>query len=77
MDDGAATASGLYLHTEGFEYKDVYKLAGILHYKFNFDVTVQNHNKKPLLYIKSKSMPLFRSLVMPHMHPTMFYKLGL
>jgi len=58
MDDGAATASGLYLHTEGFEYKDVYKLAGILNYNFNLNVTVQNHSNKPMIYIKSKSQIL-------------------
>ncbi len=76
-DDGSNANSGFYLHTEGFEYKDVYKLAGILHYKYGLEVTVQNHYNKPLIYIKSRSMPLFRSLVMPHMHPSMYYKLGL
>jgi hypothetical protein len=52
-------------------YEPIAKKKGILHYKYGLEVTVQNHSNKPLIYIKSKSMPLFRTLVMPHMHPSM------
>jgi hypothetical protein len=76
-DDGSNAVSGVYLHTEGFEYKYVYKLAGILNYKFNLDVTIQNHSNGPMIYIRAKSMPHFRSLVLPYMHSSMLYKLGL
>ena len=77
MDDGAYAVSGIYLHTKGFEFKDVYRLAGVLNYKFNLDVTVQNHKNRPVIYIKSKSIPLFKSLIIPYMHTSMLYKFGL
>lgn len=77
MDDGASTTclSGFYLHTKGFKFKDVYSLVGMLHYKFGLVCTVQNHKGMPVIYITSKSMPLFISLVSPHFHPSMMYKL--
>jgi len=77
MDDGAKAVTSVYLHTEGFTFADVYKLAGMLHYKFGLNVTVQIHDNKPLIYIKAKSFQLFKSLVMPHMHSSMYYKLGM
>lgn len=78
MDDGAVTSSGsgFYLHTEGFTYTDVYKLAGMLHYKFNSHCTVQTHGKKPLLYITAQSMGKFKKLVRPYFCESMLYKLN-
>jgi LAGLIDADG DNA endonuclease family len=57
MDDGANTTSGsgFYLHTKGFEFNEVYLLAGIMHYKFDIYCTVQSHKNRPVLYITSKS----------------------
>jgi len=36
MEDGSSATggSGLYLHTKGFTFEDVYKLAAPLHYMF-------------------------------------------
>ncbi|MBP1357795.1 MAG: hypothetical protein JZD40_04825 [Sulfolobus sp.] len=77
MDDGAATTSGsgFYLHTKGFTFAEAYKLASMLHYVFGLNCTVQNHKNQPTLYIRAESIPLFRSLVTPHFHPIMMYKL--
>lgn len=77
MDDGSSTTSGsgFYLHTKGFSYKDVYLLAGILHYKFNIFVTVQNHENRPVIYIKAESKKKFFSLIKPYFHKSMLYKL--
>lgn len=76
MDDGAFAQSGLYLHTEGFTYIDEYKLAGMLHYKFGLNVTVQSHENKPMIYIQAKSVVHFKSLVEKYMrgpaHPFKF-----
>lgn len=78
IDDGAATTKGygFYLHTSGFTFNDVYLLAGMLHYQFGLICTVQNKQGKPVLYITNKSISLFRSLVMPHMHYSMLYKIN-
>lgn len=77
IDDGAATTSrsGFYLHTKGFTYEDVYKLVGMLHYLYDLNCTVQNHEGKPVIYIRADSMPLFVSLVRPYFYPIMMYKL--
>jgi len=52
-------------------------IAGMLHYKFGLNVTVQIRDNRPLIYIKAKSFQLFKSLVMPHMHSSIYYKLGM
>lgn len=76
MDDGAkAGESGFYLHTKGFSFKDVYKLAGMLHYHFSFIVTVQSHEKRPVIYITSKDLPKFKQIILPYFHKSMLYKL--
>jgi hypothetical protein len=76
MDDGATTPSGFYLHTKGFTFDEVYLLAGMLHYQFGLFCTVQNHSNTPVIYIKSESYSKFVSIVKPHFHTQMLYKLS-
>jgi len=77
MDNGANTisGSGFYLHTKGFNFFDVYMLTGIIHYKFDIYCTVQKHENRPVLYIKSKSKKIFVELIRPYTHYNIFYKL--
>jgi hypothetical protein len=75
MDDGASAQSGFYLHTKGFTFAEVYLLAGMLHYTFDLHCTVQNHKGMPVIHITARSMPLFVSIVQPHFHKSMYYKL--
>jgi len=81
MDDGAKAGNSVYLQTKGFTFADVYKLAvrstALLHYKLGLYVTVQNHENMPVIYIKTKSFQKFKSLVLPQMHSSMYYKLGI
>jgi hypothetical protein len=49
----------------------------MLHYCFNLNVTVQNHENRPVIYIRAKDMLKFKSLIIPYIHPTMLYKLGI
>lgn len=65
------------LHTEGYSIDEVYLLAGMLHYRFNLHCTVQNNKRGPRLYIRAKSLQLFKRLVSPYFHPSMLYKLTL
>jgi hypothetical protein len=62
------------LHTKGFTFEDVYKLAAMLHYMFGLIVTVQNYENRPVIYIPAKSLFLFKQLITPYMHSSMFYK---
>ena len=75
MDDGGLVPSGFYLHTKGFTFNEAYTLAGLLHYKFGLVCTIQNHDSQPVIYITAGSFPLFVSLVKPHFHRQMLYKL--
>lgn len=75
MDDGTKSYNGFRTYTNSFTFQEVYKLAGILHYKFNLHCTVQNANGKPVINIRMKSMPLFIELVKPHFEKSMLYKL--
>ena len=60
-------------------------LAQIFKTKFGLDCTVQKLSKskenpskdKYSLYIKVASLPRLKELVLPYMHPSMLYKLGL
>jgi LAGLIDADG DNA endonuclease family len=75
MDDGAKARSGFYFHTKAYTFNEAYLLAGILHYNFNLNCSVQNHKNTPVINIKAESMSRFKSLVLPHFHPSMTYKL--
>jgi LAGLIDADG DNA endonuclease family len=75
MDDGALTKSGFYLHTKGFTFLEVYKLVAMLHYKFSLICYVQDHEGRPVIYIKVVSMKQFYKIVTPHFHSSMMYKL--
>lgn len=78
MDDGSKPLrGGVKFHINAFTFQDAYKLAGMLHYAYGLNVTIQKQDNKPLIYIKSESFEQFKSIVLPHMHPSMYYKLGI
>ena len=51
-------------------------LVSVLKDKFNLDCTIQKDRNQPRIYIKAKSMPLFRELVTPYFHESILYKLN-
>jgi hypothetical protein len=78
MDDGCFHEDGgLRLSTESFTYGDQERLAKALRGKFGFQVSVQRNGIYHRIYVFKSSMPHLRSLVLPHMHASMVYKLGL
>lgn len=84
MQDGSlGTAGGLYLCTDAFNPEDVVKLAAFLTSKYNLDCTTPKapgkNGKKghKRIYIKKSSVSLVKALVLPYMHSSMLYKLGL
>jgi hypothetical protein len=46
MDDNTS----FYLHTKGFTFAYVYRLAGMLHYVFGLVITIQNQANIPVIY---------------------------
>lgn len=87
MDDGCwvSGSKSVRIATNCFERQEVELLRDIFFTKFNLDCTIQlltkkgvkNPNDKHSLYIKVASLPLLRELVLPYMHSSMLYKLGL
>lgn len=77
-DDGGWAKPGVRLAVNSFKLKEVEFLVEVLQSKFGLNCTIQtlkpsgNHN----IYIKGSSVPKLRELVLPHLHTSMYYKLG-
>jgi len=77
MDDGTWKESGVRIATHSFQFREVELLKSVLESKFNLKVTLHTNNTKKVLYIKNESMSNLRSIVLPHFHKSMYYKLGI
>ena len=77
MDDGTAHQKGVRLATHCFTDTDVTLLISVLKVNFGLICTIHRNNGKPVIYISSKSGNDLKALVLPHMCPSMLYKLGL
>jgi hypothetical protein len=80
MDDGTYHKDrGIRFCTNSFTLKEVNLLGELLFQKFNllYSVHKTGYQDQFGLYIKKDSLPVFIKLVLPYMHPTMYYKLGL
>lgn len=76
MDDGHKADYGFILNTYSFTIDEVNMLSTVLLNNFNLKITIQIKKNGPVLYISSKSMDLFRTLVRPYFHNSMLYKLN-
>ena len=76
MDDGTAERNGFKLCTDSFLKDEVIILMEVLKDKFSLGCTLREHNSNQYrIYIRVSSMDKFRSLVKPHFHSSMKYKL--
>lgn len=66
MDDGSRTPEGFYLNTHSFSYEEQIILKDILFTKFNILCNIHKHKNKYKLYIRAKSMDIFKQLVKPY-----------
>jgi len=76
MDDGSKSRNNFYLNTDSYSLSEVQLLIKVL--KENFNLNCSYHLKRKdqyRIYIKIDSMDKFRSLVTPHFHDLMMYKL--
>lgn len=83
MQDGSpvtVVTGGVYLCTDAFDPNDVKRLAEESTRKFNIICSTPKAPgiKKALrIYIFVSSVPTLQKLVLPYMHSSMLYKLGL
>lgn len=77
MQDGArGTSKGLYLCTDSFTHADVQRLTQYLIDKYNLKCSIHKAGRNHRIYILAKSVERVKDLILPFMHRSMLYKLG-
>lgn len=77
MQDGSrGTSKGLYLCTDSFTHADVQRLTLYLIEKYNLKCSIHKAAGNHRIYILAKSVETVRNLILPYMHQSMTYKLG-
>ena len=79
MDDGGWTKYGVRIATNDFKLTEVEFLIKVLKNKFNLDCTIQylKDIDRYSIYIKSSSILTLREWIVPYLHSSMLYKVGL
>jgi putative lipase involved disintegration of autophagic bodies len=77
MTEGSrGTSKGLYLCTDSFTLDDVKRLSKYLSNKYDIKSSIHKSGKNYRIYILAKSVETVKILILPFMHKTMNYKLG-
>jgi len=79
MDDGSLIKGGGFkFSTENFATEDVKHLSSILNNKFDLNTHLQGSNKEGQyrIYVPKSKLNDLITLIGPHVHPSMKYKLG-
>lgn len=77
MDDGTWKTSGVRIATNSFTLEEIKLLSFTLEKKFNIKSSLHKNNNSYQLYIKKESIFLLKNIILPYLHKSMFYKLGL
>lgn len=77
MDDGCWANHGVRIATNCFELEQVKLLANMLIKLYNLNCTVQKIENRYSIYITKESIPKLRNILLPYIHYSMKYKLGL
>jgi hypothetical protein len=78
-DDGGWANNGIRIATNSFQPKEIELFSEVLKSKYNLETTIKKLSGKDLyfLYIKKQSINDIRELLLPYMHPSMLFKLGI
>lgn len=76
QDGSRGTCRGLYLCTDGFTLPDIKRLFNYLIESYNVKCSIHKAGGHHRIYILAKSVQTVRDLVIPHIHVSMLYKLG-
>jgi hypothetical protein len=78
MQDGSrGTYKGLYLCTDNFTFVDVQRLSQYFNIKYDLKCSIHKAGKNYRIYILVKSVEKFKFLILPFIHNSMYYKLGI
>jgi len=77
-DDGSKLGKGAKIATNCFTTRELEYVCDILHNKYKIITSLHSGgtNKGEVIYIWTKSMPIFSKIVKPFMLPSLHYKLG-
>jgi LAGLIDADG DNA endonuclease family len=76
MGDGSAEKAGLKICTDSYSIEDIVRLINVLIIKYRLECTIREHKKNQYrIYIKQRSMPLLREIVLPYFESSMLYKI--
>jgi hypothetical protein len=73
--DGSYASGGMYLNVQCFTIIDVVRLINVLILKFDCVCTIHLQRGLPTIYISVASIRKLTPLLVPHMVPSMMYKL--
>jgi hypothetical protein len=75
MGDGTRDHGfGVILCTDAYSLQDIIRLMNVLIIRYRLDCIIRKHGQSNRIYIRQRSMPLLRSIVTPHFHSSMLYK---
>jgi LAGLIDADG DNA endonuclease family len=76
-DDGSWHVSGILLHCNSFSHSETLRLISCLYTSFGIRATPRANYNQTIIDIPAKYISVLRSLVLPYLHPTFIYKIGL
>jgi hypothetical protein len=76
MDDGFFKY-GLTLQTNAYTNHEVELLISVIFKNFCINSYIRFEQKRPIIYIPAENLNLIKSLVLNHMVPSTYYKLGI
>lgn len=77
MGDGSPMSHGLSLCTDSYSLSDTVRIINVLIIRYGLKCTLHlKRENKYRIYISRHSMAILRTIVGPHMHSSMLYKLG-
>lgn len=75
MDDGSKDGRQLRINTQCFSQEEHVFMQNVLRAKLGIETTLNRDKQQLRLRVRAKSMEHLRNLVMPHIIPSMLYKL--
>lgn len=78
MDDGSITSNAhrtVLLNTQGFTERDIKRLQSALLKKWGMKTSVRQQKEGIQIYVGSESIETFISMILPHVIPSMRYKI--
>ena len=81
MDDGNVVRDkggihGYHINTQSFSEQEQRLVADLFAQIWNVDCTLQRNHGKFRIFVRKHSMENFLNVILPHMLPSMQYKLG-